>query len=103
MRINNSELEYFIDYINKRIHLLDLDTLGMRSLTNTIDPTFQKMFIEHENLLKDVIDFQWICYATDGLIAEYKNYNFKFIPNEADICHKPFKEKMLARRKKWNR
>lgn len=98
MRINDTELEYFIDYINKIIHLMDLDNSGTRSLTNAIDPTFQKMFIEQESLLKDVYDFKWICYGTDGIITEYRTYNFNFISSHYnELLHEPYVSKMKER------
>lgn len=101
MRIGDSELEYFVDYLNKRIHILDLDHSGMRTLTNAIDPTFQRKFVEQEHLLSDVLDFQWLCYATDGIIAEYRNYNFKFVPRDERNLHQPYVKKMEERKNKY--
>jgi hypothetical protein len=98
MRVGNTEVLYYIDYIGKRIHLLDLDNAGRRSLTNAIDPTFQKLFIEQEMLMEDVLEFDWICYATDGIIASYKNYNFKYMNPKLPYLHAPFVEIMGQRR-----
>jgi hypothetical protein len=97
MKINNTEILYFIDYLNRGIHLLDLDRSGRMSLTNAIDPRFQQALIDHENLLQDVMDFEWYCYGTDGIIAVYRNYNFSFL-KDYSIMHKPFVELMKQRR-----
>lgn len=99
MRIGNTQLEYFIDYLNKRVHLLDLDRSGMQTVTNAIDPKFQKRFIRQEHLLSDLLDFQWICYGTDGIVAEYKDYNFSFVPHGDQRTHQPYIEKMMLRRR----
>jgi hypothetical protein len=100
MLVGNTELIYFIDYIGKRIHLLDMNTPGRMSLTNSIDPTFQQKFIDQEQLLNDILDFEWICYGSDGIIASYKNYNFKFVNQKLPWVHKPFLEALAERRKR---
>jgi hypothetical protein len=101
MRVGHTELEYFIDYINKRIHLFDLDNYGSSTITNSIDPTFQQKLLEQENLLQDVMDFKWICYGTDGIVAEYRNYNFKYISERDSQLYQPYLEKLEGRKRKW--
>lgn len=101
MIIGNSKIEYFVDYINKKVHLLDLDNFGTRSLTNAICPEFQNKLIEQENLLKDVVDFEWICYGTDGIIASYKEYNFKYCNPKLPYLHEPYKEVMKKRKERY--
>lgn len=93
MRINDIELEYFIDYINKRMHLLDKNTSGT-SLLNAIDPAFQQSVIDHENLLQDIIEFDWICYGSNKLIVLYQDYNFKILNSKMPYLHKPYIEKL---------
>jgi hypothetical protein len=100
MRIGNSELEYFIDYLNKRIHLLDLNKFGTMTLTNNLDPSFQQELINQESLLSDIMDFDWICYGTDGIITEYSHYNFKFLSYNTLLLHQPYVDKMKIRREK---
>ena len=101
--IKGTKLEYFIDYINKRIHLFDLDNYGSTTLSNNLDPTFQQKLIDQECLLSDVMDFKWICYGTDGIIAEYRNYNFNIISHDMRLTHEPYIEKMKERRNHWKR
>lgn len=98
VRINNTELEYFIDFITKKMHLLDLDNSGTKTLTNAIDPHFQQALIDQENLLQDIIDFEWLVYATDGIIASYSDYNFKFVNPKLPYLHKPYVDVMKKRR-----
>jgi|SRR3954465_9874378 hypothetical protein len=100
MKVGNTELLYYIDYVGKRIHLLDMDGQGRTSLTNAIDPTFQKLFVEQEMLMTDILEFDWICYGTDGIIASYRNYNFKFMNPKLPYLHKPFVDIMAERRAK---
>jgi hypothetical protein len=100
MLVGNTEVIYFIDYLGKRVHLLDMNSPGRMSLTNAIDPTFQKKFVEQEQLLKDIIEFDWLCYGTDGIIAAYSNYNFKFVNQKLPWVHQPFVEEMIKRRTK---
>jgi hypothetical protein len=100
MKVGNTELLYYIDYVGKRIHLLDMDGQGRTSLTNAIDPTFQKLFVEKEMLMTDILEFDWICYGTDGIIAAYSNYNFKYMNPKLPYLHKPFVDIMAERRAK---
>lgn len=102
MRIGDTQLEYFIDYLNRRVHLFDLDKSGMRTVTNAIDPKFQKRFIRQEQLLSDLLDFQWICYGTDGIVVEYKEYSFSFVSHKDQRVHQPYIDKMEARGR-WKR
>lgn len=103
MRIENTDIEYHVDYIEKKIHLLDLDRDQARSLTNTISPDFQKRMVEQEGLLQDVLNFDWICYASDGIICSYSNYNFKFMNPKLPYLFEPFIEEMVKRRVTYKR
>jgi hypothetical protein len=100
MKIDNVEFEYFIDYINKKIHLLDSGNVNMKNLINTITPEFQKLFIEKESLLADLIEFEWICYSSDGIIASYNDYSVKLMNPKLPYLHKPFKVLAETRRKR---
>lgn len=84
-------LEYHVDYINKKIHLLDLSKATRGQIVNNISPDYQKRLIEAQGLMQDVIDFDWICYGSDGLITSYQNYNFKIINYKLPYLHKPYK------------
>lgn len=92
MEIDNIELEYFIDYINNKMHLLDssLNSHTIGNLPNVIGTGFQKKLIEKENLLIDVIDFEWICYCPNGVVMAFKDYNLKLISKKLPWLHKPF-------------
>jgi hypothetical protein len=59
-------------------------------LLNIIDPHFQMEVIEKGYLLIDVMDFDWICYGSGGLIMEYKDYSLMFVSKEDNRLHKPF-------------
>jgi hypothetical protein len=97
VRVKNTDVEYFVDYINKAIHLLDGNKYTHMTLTNSIDPTWQRLFVEQEALLIDVLDFTWFCYATDGIVSTYSNYNFKFIADHTQL-HQPYVEIMRQRK-----
>jgi hypothetical protein len=98
MRLDNTHFDYYVDYITKKIHLLDLNNFSTMTLTNAMCPEFQAKLIEKESLLSDVIDFEWLCYGTDGLIASYRNYNFKFANSKLPYLYPPYLEKMEKRR-----
>ena len=89
MMIDNIEIIYFLDYIERRIHLLEVNK--SKSILNEISPDFQKRIIEQEHLLMDVIDFEWILYASGGLIFAFKDYNLHFIEKTDKRLHSPFK------------
>lgn len=99
MKVGNTEIEFHIDYVNKKFHLVDLDNTGMHKLTNYIDPTYQKKLIEQESLLSDLIDFEWICYSNDGYIASYLNYNFKILSPKVPYLFKPYLDYMQKTKK----
>ncbi len=90
MKIEEVEFEYFIDYIGRSIHLLDLSNSHYRTLLNAIGDEFQNKVIEKEHLLQDVLTFDWICYSHTGLIMEFKNYSLVFVSKGDKRLHKPF-------------
>jgi hypothetical protein len=90
MKIFNTEIEYFIDYVSRTIHIKERPTSSFHSLFNEISPEFQSLLIEEEHLLMDVLDFEWICYGFAGLIMEYKNYSLVFVSKTDERLHKPF-------------
>jgi hypothetical protein len=100
MQVGNVELLYFIDYLNKRIHLMDRTSVGQITLVNTIDPTFQQKMIEQEQLLRDIIDFEWICYGSDGFISSYSNYNFKVLNSKLPYLYKPYLDEVWRNKKR---
>lgn len=97
VRVKNTDVQYYVDYLNRAIHILDSNKYTHMSLTNAIDPTWQKLLIEQEQLLRDVLDFTWFCYATDGIISIYSNYNFKFVKDHSQL-HQPYVETMKQRK-----
>jgi hypothetical protein len=90
MRIDNIEIEYFINYIGRSIHILDKTRNHYQNLLNIMSPEFQKRIIEEEQLLSDVFDFDWICYGSGGLIMEFKEYTLVFVSKQDNRLHKPF-------------
>lgn len=84
------ELEYYIDYMNRRIHLLDKSYPSTPELLNVITPEFQKQFIENECLLIDVLDFDWFIYASNGIIFSYSAYRLELVNPEEKTLYKPF-------------
>jgi hypothetical protein len=91
------DLEYFVDFLNKRIHLLGKEDRGHLYLANTMSPDFQKRFIEHHNLLEDVLDFEWLCYLKSRIVISYANYGYKWISANHPKLHKSFLQKMVER------
>jgi hypothetical protein len=98
MKVENIQVEHFVDYLNGRIHLLEkgLSTYS-NSLPNIIGPEFQKSFIEREQLLIDVMDFDWVCYCSNRLILLFKGHSLTLIPNEYKTLHKPFLDVLESR------
>lgn len=91
-------VEVYIDYINKRIHILDMDKPNIRTVTNAMSEDYKAMLVDQMQAPKEVMDFTWLCYATDGIVSEYKDYNFKFI-NDKAIMFPPFQAVMVERSK----
>ncbi|MFL6507974.1 MAG: hypothetical protein ACJ704_08560 [Nitrososphaeraceae archaeon] len=91
MQNEKAPIEYHIDYINKKMHFMDWSQAVTEQLVNIISPDYQKRFIEANALMQDVMDFEWIIYGVDGLIASYKNYNFKILNPKLPYLHKPYK------------
>jgi hypothetical protein len=91
---NNFNFEYFIDYLKRKVHLLNVESNSYKKLSNIIDPEFQKNFIKTENLLLDLMDFDWILYESTGIIIIYKNYSIAIVSPKLPYLHKPFLEKL---------
>jgi hypothetical protein len=103
LRINNIEFDYSIDYINRKMHLLDMEYSRKQALFNGINPDFQKRLVEAENLLQDVLTFEWICYGSDGIIAAYSNYNFKYTSPKMPYLNRAYLDIMDERRVRFKR
>lgn len=104
MKVNNTEFDYQIDYINKKIHLIDKFGLhNDNSLVNAVDPEFQQAFIKQYMLLEDIVDFDWIVYASNGIVAQFRGYAFAIISPKLPYLHKPYLEAMQTRRKSYGR
>jgi hypothetical protein len=99
MKLDGVNFEYFIDYINNRIHIIDLDQYGT-TVANSISPSWQRKLIEQELLLEDIMEFEWICYGRDGYIAKYRDYNFSYVAPNSILVHQPYLKKMEDRRKR---
>lgn len=101
MLIDNTEIHFTIDEILKKVHILDLDKYGRRSLTNAIDPGFQAKIIQKIGLAPEVLEYEWICYGMDGIVASYQDYNFKFRAYDVPYLHKPYLDVMGERRSRF--
>lgn len=88
MKIDGIRLQLFVDYLEKRVHLLDSNPHG-QNLANAMCPEFQKKIIESEQLLSDVADFEWLLYV-GKIIISYKNYDVKMVNSKLPYVHKPF-------------
>jgi hypothetical protein len=90
LKINNVEVEYHIDYLQKKIHLLDLGPRFSNTLVNMISPDFQKEFIDSESLLIDIMTFEWILYCGSGLVILYNNYQASLVLDRPKWLYRPF-------------
>ena len=91
MKVENIEVEFFIDYLNKRIHVLEKGrSLYNQSLPNIIGTEFQKSFIEQQNLLIDVMNFEWFCYCSNGLVLLFKGRGLNLVSDTSEMLYKPF-------------
>lgn len=90
MLVGELELEYYIDYLEKRFHLLEKDRMMFRGLPNLIDSDFQRKIIKQENLLLGVLDFEWVLYCSSGLVMTYKDFNLQLMPKYEKWLHRPF-------------
>lgn len=104
MKINNTEFEYQIDYVKRKVHMLDMKSaISGESLANAMDSEFARIFIKQECLLQDIVDFDWIIYMSNGMIANFKDYNFSIISPRLPYLHKPYLDAMQQRRKGFGR
>ena len=55
-----------------------------------MSPEFQMNVIEGEQLLIDVLDFDWICYGSGGLIMEFKESGLMFVSKDDKRLYKPY-------------
>jgi hypothetical protein len=90
VKIDNVEVDYHIDYLGKKIHLLDLGPRYSNTLVNMISPDFQKKFIKKECLLIDIVTFDWILYCGSGLVILYKDFQAMLILDNQKWLYGPF-------------
>jgi hypothetical protein len=100
MKVNNVEFEYFIDFDNKKVHLLDSSESIQKTLMNTITPEFQQAVINEMSLSAGLLDFEWLCYSGDGIIASYRDYDVKLVSPKMPYLYKPFQITAADRRNK---
>jgi|1185.fasta_scaffold77493_3 hypothetical protein len=91
MIINDIKFDYYINYLGKSVHLLDLSNSHFKTLLNAMCADFQKKLIEEEALLQDVLGFDWICYGQSGLIMEFNKYGLQFISKGDKRLHAPYR------------
>jgi hypothetical protein len=91
VKIDNIELEYHIDYLQRKIHILDLGPRHSNTLVNIISPDFQKRFVKQEALLIDIIGFDWVLYCGSGLVILYNNYSANVVGKNEKWLYTPFK------------
>jgi hypothetical protein len=93
LRINNVSFSYHIDYINRRIHLLEAKGNSVyQSLANAMSPQFKKQVIDQELLLEDTIEFEWIVYSFGGLVLRSIGFSLDIVSKEETYLHKAYLE-----------
>jgi hypothetical protein len=93
MRIKNISFTYFIDYLGRRIHLLEAKGNSVyQSLANSMSPQFKNELIESEALLMDVKEFDWIIYSYGGLILSHTGYSMSILSKSEDCLYQPYLE-----------
>lgn len=91
MKIEDVNFDFHVDYINKKVHLLEREKSGInQGLTNVISTDFQIQLVVKEFLLRDVIDFDWVLYCSNGLIFAFKNYSLNFVSRTEKWLYEPF-------------
>lgn len=70
---------FYVNYLERTVHILEMENNPTNRLTNKIDPSWQHRFIDENLLLQDVYEFDWYIYGADGLVMKYRNYNFTFV------------------------
>jgi len=91
LKINGIEIKFHVDYIERIIHLFDVNSSHIQSLVNNISPSFQKDLIQQGQLLLDVLDFEWVCYSLNAPIFGYKDYNLYFINETEKRLYEPYR------------
>lgn len=97
VELRNVKFEYHIDYINKRLHLLNID--HRRKISDVIGLDFQAEFIKAEKLLIDILDFDWYLYESQGIIVLYKNSSYFLTSHLMPYLHKDYLNKLAQRGK----
>ena len=90
MKIKNVEVDYFLNMRTKKVHIKELKSNLLNPLINNIDSNFQKILIEEELLQRELLNFDWICYCHEGLILNYKDYQYKILNKKLPYLHEPF-------------
>jgi hypothetical protein len=74
MKVKNLYVEYHIDYLKRQVHVLEKGRpVYHDNLPSNIGEEFQKNLIEQGCLLKDAIEFEWLCYCSNGLVLLFKD------------------------------
>lgn len=97
MKILNTEIEYFIDYLDNKIHILDKSKSYYNDLPNSIGPEFQKELIEKDHLLLDIISFEWVCYCAGGFVLVYNSRTLRIISATEKWLHRPYMDAIIKK------
>jgi hypothetical protein len=90
VQFENAKFEYYVDYVEKRIHIKDHESAHTYSVMNQISPDFQKWLVREEELLIDVLEFDWYLYTGNDIVARWSDYTFKFITPTESSVYKPY-------------
>lgn len=90
MRIKNIEIDYHIDYVERKVHIKEISASSHSQLLNVIGSDFKEELIEREDLLIEALEFDWYCYGAGGLILVSKEYGLQIIAKEKTSLHIPF-------------
>lgn len=91
---------YHVDYLERTVHILELNQRSQGGLINQIDPSWQHRFIDDHHLLQDVYEFEWYIYSSNGMVTKYRNYNLSFV-NDFTKLYKDFID-LLAKNKDFH-
>src|SRR3954466_2323569 len=103
MDLGKVEIDFHVDYINKKVHLLDLNQNTSFGLFDVISPDLKTKFAQDHDFMMDVLTFDWICYGRDGIVCSYDNYNFKYMNPKLPYLHEPYLDEMEKRRHRYSR
>jgi hypothetical protein len=89
MRIENIEIDYYVDHREKAVHVLE-KTKKYNSLPDIVSSLFKIKLAKEARESNKIMTYEWYLYCQNRLIFAYSNYNLIFIGKNDKRLYRPF-------------